>query len=175
LLAGVKPEFKYGLLSGAGVCVWIALEYALGLHTEHARLGEITGLLSNLIPLTMLFLLLKAKRAGIYDGHLSLGAGIGAALLASFVASLLVYSGLTSYTHFINPTWVDQALELKVAAWRAQSVAETEIQTKIVQFRNAYTPRGLLLTTIVGMTLLGGLAAIPLTLLVRSLPRSAGA
>ncbi len=166
------PEFKYGLLGGVAVCLWIALEYALGLHTTRPQLGEYTGLLSNVIPLVMLYLLLQKKRAAIYDGRLSLGAGIWSSVLACFAASLLVYSFLSGYTHFLNPTWIDQALELKVTAWRAQSLPETEIQAKIVQFRNAYTPRGLLWTTVVGLSLTGGLVAVPLTLFVRTLPRS---
>lgn len=170
----VIPELKYGLLGGLATCLWIALEYVLGLHAEHARIGAYAGLLSNLIPLAMLFLLLRKKRAAIYDGRLSLGAGIGSALLAGIVAALIVYSGLTVYTHFINPAWVDQALELKVAAWRAEALAETEIQTRIVQFRRAYTPVGLLWSTLVGAPLLAGIMAVPLTLFVRTLPRPEG-
>ena len=165
------PELKYGLLGGLATCLWIALEYALGLHAEHARIGAYTGLLSNLIPVVMLFLLLKKKRTAVYDGRLSLGAGIWSALLAGLVAALIVYSGLTVYTHLINPTWVDQALELKVAAWRAETLAETEIQSRIVQFRHAYTPSGLLWSTMVGTPLLAGIMAVPLTLFVRTLPR----
>jgi hypothetical protein len=166
----VKPELKYGLISGAAVCLWIGLEYLLGLHTTRPQLGTYTGLLSNLIPLTTLFLLLRAKRRRVYDGRLSLGAGIGAGLYASFVAALIVYSFLVVYTHFLNPLWIDQALEVKVAAWRAQSVAETDIQHQITRYRNAYTPVGLLGTIVVNTTLMGGLFSLPLTLLVRQLP-----
>lgn len=166
----MKPEFKYGLICGAAVCIWVGLEYFLGLHTTRPQIGAYTGLLSNLIPLTTLFLLLREKRRQIYDGRLSLAAGIGAGLYASFIAALIVYSFLVVYTHFLNPTWIDQALEIKVAAWRAQSVAETDIQQQITRFRNAYTPVGLLGTILVGTTLMGGLFSVPLTLLVRQLP-----
>lgn len=166
----MRPELKYGLLTGAGVCLWIALEYLLGLHTTHPRVGEYTGLLSNLIPLTSLFLLLRVKRAAVYDGRLSLAAGIGAGVYASFVAALLVYSFLVTYSHFINPGWIDHALDLKVAALRGQQMPETEIRQRITLFRNAYTPTGLLNTVVVGMTLMGGLFSLILTLVVRRLP-----
>ena len=128
----VIPEFKYGLLGGVAVCLWIALEYALGLHTTRPQLGEYTGLLSNVIPLVMLYLLLQKKRAAIYDGRLSLGAGIWSSVLACFAASLLVYSFLSGYTHFLNPTWIDQALELKVTAWRAtdQTTADAMVTAR---------------------------------------------
>lgn len=166
----VKPELKYGLICGAIVCAWIALEYLLGFHTTRPEIGAYSGFLSNLIPLVTLFFLLRAKRARVYDGQLSLGAGIWAGVYASFVAALIVYTCLVLYSHFINPTWIDQALEAKVAAWRAQQVAEGDIQNRITVYRNAYTPIGLVGTIIVGMTLMGGLFSLGLTLLVRHLP-----
>jgi len=166
----VKPEFKYGLINGAGVCVWIALEYLLGFHTTQPELGRYTGLLSNLVPLTVLFLLLRKKRAAIYDGRLSLGAGIWSGILASFVASLVVYSFLVSYTHFVNPAWIDHALEVKVAQQRAAGMAEAAIQQGITFTRKAYTPAGMINSIIVGLTLMGGIFSLGLTLLVRALP-----
>jgi hypothetical protein len=166
----MKPEIKYGLVCGAGVCLWIALEYLFGFHTTRPEIGAYTGLLSNLIPIVTLFLLLQRKRAAIYDGRLSLGSGIGAGLVASFVASLLVYCCLTSYTHFINPIWIEQALEAKVAAWRSQELAESVIQSRIRLYRDAYTPYGLLQSVVVGMTLMGGLFSLILTPVVRSFP-----
>ena len=32
----MKPEFKYGLINGAGVCLWIALEYLLDEYAAEA-------------------------------------------------------------------------------------------------------------------------------------------
>lgn len=167
----MKPEIKYGLINGAGVGLWIALEYLLGFHTTRAGIGAYTGFLSNLIPLTVLFLLLRTKRAAVYDGRLSLAAGIGSGVYASFIAALIVYSFLAAYTHFINPGWIDQALEAKVAAWRVEQVAETDIRNRITVYRNAYTPTGLVGTILVGMTLMGGLLSLVLTLVVRQLPQ----
>ena len=169
----VKPEIKYGLISGAALCLWIALEYALGFHTTRPDIGAYTGLLSNLIPVIALFLLLQSKRAGIYDGRLSLGAGIFAGMLASFVASLLVYSCINTYTQFFNPSWIYQVLEVKVEAWRSQQIPETEIQSRITSYVGAYTPKGLLQTVILNMTLMGGLFSLVLTLVVRRLPHHA--
>jgi hypothetical protein len=166
----VKPEFKYGLITGGLLCLWIMLQYLLGLHSTRAALGAYTGYLSNLIPLVTLFLLLRRKRAAIYDGRLSLAAGIWAGLYASFVAALIVYCFLVSYTHFINPIWIEQALEQKVALWRTQQLTEPAIQENITRYRDGYTPVGLVGTTIVGMTLMGGLLGLGLTLLVRQLP-----
>ncbi len=169
----MKPELKYGLITGLAVCLWTALQYALGFHTTRPELGAFTGFLSNLIPLVTLFLLLRRKRAGVYDGRLSLAAGIGAGLYASFIAALIVYSFLVSYTHFINPLWIEHALETKVATWRAEQMAETLIQGRIKLYRDAYTPLGLVGSIIVGMTLMGGIFSVGLTLLLRQLPHRA--
>jgi hypothetical protein len=142
----------------------------LGFHTTRADLGAYTGALSNLIPLVTLFLLLRRKRDAIYDGRLSLAAGIGAGMYASFVAALLVYTFLVTYTHFLNPIWIDQVLEHKVALWRERRLAETAIQAKITQFRDAYTPLALAGSTLVGLPLMGGVFGLLLTLVVRQLP-----
>lgn len=166
----MKPELKYGLISGAGVCLWIGLEYLLGFHTTRPAIGAYTGFVSNLIPLVALFLLLRAKRAAVYDGRLTLGAGIGSGLLASFIAALVVYTFLVSYSHYLNPGWIDQVLELKVAHWRAQQMTEPAIQEKIIHYRDAYSPVGLVATIIVGLTLMGGIFSLGLTLLLRQLP-----
>jgi hypothetical protein len=166
----VKTELKYGLVCGALTCLWIGLSYLLGFHTTRPGIGAYTGYLSNLIPIITLFLLLRAKRARIYDGRLSLGAGIWAGMYASFVASLIVYSFLVTYSHFINPTWIDHALETKVAAWRAGQIAETDIQRRITAYYEAHTPLGMINTIIVGKTLMGGIYSLVLTLLVRQLP-----
>lgn len=170
----MKSELKYGLISGTGICLWIALEYLLGFHTTRPDIGAYSGFFSNLIPLTTLFLLLRTKRAAIYDGRLSLGTGIGSGVFASFIAALLVYSFLVSYSHLINPAWIDQALEIKVAQLRTQQAAEAEIQEKITLYRNAYSPGGLVASIIVGQTLMGGIFSLGLTLLLRQLPHRPG-
>lgn len=169
----MKPELKYGLICGVCMCAWIGLGHRLGLHTLRPEIATYAGLLSNLVPLVTLFLMLRARRARVYDGRLSLGSGIVSGMYASLVAALIVYSFLVVYTHFINPTWVYEALDPKVAAWRAQQVAETEIQGRITLYLKAYTPVGLLWTTLVNMTLMGGVFSLILTLVVRRLPHTA--
>ncbi len=166
----MRPEITWGLISGTGVCLWIALGHQLGTHTSSTGLGTYSGILSNLIPLTALFLLLRAKRARLYDGRLSLAAGIGSGVFMSFVASLVVYSFLATYSHFINPTWIDQMLEVRVAQQRATGLSEAVIQERILATRDDYSPVGLLRTIILSTTLMGGLYALAVTLLVRQLP-----
>ncbi len=167
----MNPEIKYGLITGAGVCLWIIAEYLLGFHTTRPEIGEYSGFFSNLIPLITLFLLLKGKHKSVTDGPLRVGQGLSSGLYASFIAALIVYVFLLAYNQFINPGWLDNALDWKVAQMRAQGVTETDIRKQITFYRQANSPAGLLATTIVGMTLVGASFSFGLTLLLRRQPR----
>jgi hypothetical protein len=171
----MRPEFKYGLITGAGVCLWMILEYRLGFHTTRVAIGEYSGYFSSLVPLVTLFLLLKQKQVETPGGRLGLGQGISAGFFASFIASVIVYCFLVGYSQFINPGWLDYTLDWKVARWRGQGVAEIDIRRAITLYRQANSPGGLIATTVAGMTLLGGVFSLGLTFLVRRLSReSAG-
>ncbi len=163
----MSPEFKCGLITGAGITLWIVTEYSLGLHTTYLEIGEYTGYFANLIPLTTLFLLLRRKQAATYDGRLTLGQGIASGLLASFVAALIVYGFMVVYNRWINPDWVDNALAVKVAHQRVQGVSEIAIRREINFYRQANGPVGLIATTLLGITVMGGIFSFVLTLLLR--------
>lgn len=161
----MSPEFKYGLLSGVGISLWIAAEYALGLHTVHLEIGVYTGYFSLLIPIIALFFLLRKKRS---DGHLDLGASVISGLTASFLGALIVYGFNLAYNQWINPDWIDNALALKVATMRAQNVGEIEIRRVITTFRDANSALGLVTRVIVILTALGGIYSALLTVVLRS-------
>ena len=77
----MRPEFKYGLISGTGLCLWTVAEHYFGFHATHWEIGEYTGYLSNLIPLITLFLLLRQKQNAAHDGQLTIAQGIASGLL----------------------------------------------------------------------------------------------
>ena len=163
----MSPEFKYGVVAGAGISLWIAVEYHLGLHTTHVEIGEYTGYFANLIPLGAFFLLLRQKQASSSDGRLSLGRGVASGLLASFVSALIVYGFMVIYNRWINPYWVDNALAVKVAQQRAHGLSEIEIRRQITFYRQSNSPMGLIATTLLGLTVMGGFISLALTLLLR--------
>ena len=168
----MSPEFKFGLLTGMGICLWIIAEHFLGLHTTHLEVGEYTGYFSNLIPLATLFLLLRHKQMLARDRSLTLSQGLASGLLASFLAALIVYSFLMAYHQWINPDWVDDVLAVKVTAMRDRGVDEIEIRRKITFYRRANGPLGLIATTVFGLTFMGGIISLVLTPLLRTPPRS---
>ncbi len=166
----MSAALKYGLIAGASLCGWILVGHSLDIQTTRHDLGAYGAAVASVIPLSALFLLLKNRRAAS-DGGLSLGWGVGAGLHASFVAALTVYGFLLLYNQFINPGWMDAALEWKVVQFRAQGMTEPAIRAEILSFRWMNSPRGLFLPTLAGMTVLGGLCSLVLTLLLRRVPR----
>lgn len=167
----MSPAFKYGLLAGIGVCLWILAEFALGFHTTRPDIGDYTGWCSGVIPLVALALLLRQQQA---EDRLTLARGLGTGLYASLVTGVVVYTFLLLYNQVINPGWMDTALEAKVALLRARHVTELDIRSEIVAFRRMNSPLGLLTGTLLDITLKGGLFSLVLTLFLRRAPAGGG-
>ena len=171
----MRPAIKCGLITGAGVCLWILGEYALGFHTTRLAIGAYSGCFSGLIPLTTLFLLLRRQRDASASGQLGLGAGLKSGLQAAFVSGVILYGFMFVYDHFINPGWLDNALDWRVAQLRAHGVTEIAIRDEITFYRRMNTPAGCLVSLVGGTTLLGGVLSAGLTLLLRWWPPRAPA
>ncbi|MDI1334876.1 MAG: DUF4199 domain-containing protein [Lacunisphaera sp.] len=167
----MKPELKYGLTAGAGVCLWTLGEFLLGFHTTRLAIGAYSGFLAGVIPLVTLFLLLKAKRAASPDGRLTLWPGVKSGLHAAFISGVIVYGFMFLYSNFINPGWMDHALDWRVARLRADGVTEIAIRDKIKLYRQMSSPVGCLLSIVGGTTVVGAIFAAGLTLVLRRWPR----
>lgn len=167
----MRPELKYGLISGIGVCGWIMGEYLLGFHTTRLEIGAYSGYFSCLIPLATLFVLLKGKRDQSPDGRLNYWPALKSGLHAAFIAGAIVYGFMVVYNHFINPGWLDLALDWRVAQLRAGGIAETAIREEIKLYRQLNSPIGLLISIVAGTTVMGGIFSAGLTLLLRRWPR----
>ncbi len=163
----MKPETKYGLLTGAGVCLWTLAEYALGFHNTRFDIGEYSGYFSCIIPLALLVLLLRNRREATADGRLTLGQGVKSGLHASLVAGLVVWLFMLVYNRFINPGWMDLALDWKVAQLRLQGVAETAIREQIQFYHRMSSPLGCFGGIVLGSALTGAVFSLLLTLVLR--------
>ena len=159
----IRPELKYGLMAGAGVSLWFFAEYLLGLHTTRLALGEYSGRFSSLIPFLAIWTLLKKQQAA-FGPLFTLRRGLWSGLFTAFIAATVIYIFLSIYSQFINPGWLDHALNWKVAQLRSAQVPETEIRDQITFYRQANSPRGLLYSTLITWTLQGGFMALFLTI-----------
>lgn len=159
----MKPELKYGLLAGAGTSAWIMTEYLLGLHTTRLAVGAVSGYFSSLVILLCLWRMLRAKQAA-YGPMFNLRHGLWSGLYASLAGAVVVYGFLVLYNQVIHPGWLDHAMQWKVDRLRADGIAEDEIRRQLDFYRRANQPVGLLLTTLVGTTLMGGIMSLVITI-----------
>ncbi len=167
----MKPELKYGLIAGVGVCLWIMGEFLLGFHTTRLEIGAYSGYFSCIIPLVTLFVMLKGKRDRTPGGHLAYWPAIKSGLHAAFISGAIIYAFMVVYGNFINPGWLDQALDWRVARLRAGGVAETAIREEIKVYRQLNSPVGCLISIVAGTTVMGGIFSAGLALLLRRRPR----
>ena len=161
----MKPELKYGLLGGAGVCLWILLEYALGFHTTRLTLGQYSGYFSTLLPLVALWLLLR-ERQREYGLLFTIFRGLRSGVYASLLTGIVVYCFLVFYNLVINPDWLERALRWKVEQMRAAHDSEALIREQITFYRNANSPLGLIYSTVAGLTLLGAFCSVLFSLVL---------
>ncbi|HEY4247964.1 MAG TPA: DUF4199 domain-containing protein [Lacunisphaera sp.] len=162
----MRPEFKYGLIIGVGLGLWLFLEHSLGLHIAHQNIGVWTGYLSNLVPTTALFLLLRQKQLRATDHRFTPGQAIVSGMLASFLGAMIVFVFQMAYNRWIGPDWIDNALAVKVAVLRAHEISEDAIRRAITLFRQANSPVGLIIGTVINQTVTGGIISAAIAVLL---------
>ena len=153
----MKIEIKYGALIGAGVCAWVLAEFVLGFHNEHLAVGKITGYLSTLIPVVVLYRALKERRDQQPDGELGTAAGVKSGLVISAIAAVITTTFLWTYNHTINPGRMEKALEFEQAQM-AKSGASAEVIARNVAAFHTLNSGGIQIITGFSSTLVMGLA-----------------
>ena len=157
----MSPESKYGLIAGFGTCLWMLIEYALGLHTRHLDVWKYTDACSILVLIVSVYLMLRSRRRALPPGTvLPLWRPMFSSILTSLVAACLIYVFSTIYTIWINPGWVDTVLNWKVAKWRAAEVAEPEIRRQITAYRSMHSPVGSAVALLITTPLFGAIVGV---------------
>lgn len=167
----MRPEFKYGLITGVGVSLWILAEYLLGFHTTRMAIGECSRYFSCVVPAITLFILLRKKQAASPKYPLTIRQSIAAGLFVSLVAAMIVSTFLVAYHRWINPFGIENILAGKVVQMRATGIDEIAIRREITSYRQVNGPVGLVITTFGGMALTCAILSALLTPIVRSKPR----
>ncbi len=163
----MKIEFKYGVISGAGVCAWVLAEYLLGFHNQHLAIGKFTGYLATVIPVVVLYRALKEKRDRQPDGDLATDDGIKAGLVISAIAGVITTAFFWAYKHFINPGWLDRALEFEKAQMaNAGATAET-IDRKVAAFNALNSDEIQIVTGLIGTMVVGLAISLVLTSILK--------
>lgn len=160
----MRPEYKFGLLAGAGMSLWLLAEYFAGLHTRHLGVATYTHWGTELILAFSLYTLLRHQIRRLNRYWLPLWEGVLYGTLTSFVAALVFYAFASVYVAFIHPDWPDLRLAHDVAAMRERGIEESEIREYARLFRNAFSPVGLALAILGAYTVIGAVFSSVLTL-----------
>lgn len=106
----MNDEIRYGMMSGAGLCCWILVEFFLGFHTSILEIGQYSGYFSFLIPVVVIYVALKDQQRR-FHGSLPIKVGINTgfqiAILSAFIYSLFLFL----YNNYINPNWIDAMID----------------------------------------------------------------
>ena len=160
----MRPEMKYGLITGLGMCGWLLLEYLLGLHSTRLALSAYTQWGTEIILLIGLWVCLRHKLTNPHRYWLPVWQGLLGGLLTSFVAGLVVFIYFSYYLQLINPEWPDLYINWQVALMRAEHVSEDKVLIFARDFRWSVTAPGLVVHLVGFNALFGALASCILTL-----------
>lgn len=163
----MKIEIKHGVICGTGVCAWILVEYFLGFHDEHLAIGKFTGYLATVIPVVVLYRALKEKRAQQPDGDLATGDGLKAGLVISAIAGVITTAFFWAYKHFINPGWLDRALEFEKAQMAKAGATAEMIDRKVAVFNAMNSDEIQIVTGMIGTMVMGLAISVVLTSILK--------
>ena len=103
-------EYRYGLLCGTGLSIWILVEYALGFHTTSLEIGQYSGYFSIVVPIIVIYAALKeqnSKTNGVITVKECINIGFQIAIYSAALFTLFLYI----YTAYINPEWLNSVVE----------------------------------------------------------------
>lgn len=160
----MRPEYKFGLLAGAGMSAWLLAEFLVGLHTRYLGAAAYTHWGTELILLLSLFALLRHQVRRLNRYWLPVWEGVLYGTLTSLVAALVFYAFAAVYLAFIHPDWPDLRLAHDIATMRERGVPEEEVRAYARFFRQAFSPVGLALSILGAYTVIGAVFSSALTL-----------
>lgn len=127
----MKPEIKFGFLSGILLICWTLIQYLLGFHTTNLALGHYSGYFVYVILFVSLFLSLREKQID-YNGHFSLRKGIRSGLFQLIITSTPASFFLFIYAYKINPFWVERLI-----VWQRENNTNLAVLHVVANEQNA--------------------------------------
>jgi hypothetical protein len=162
-----KYEIKYGIICGAGISLWIFLEFLLGFHTIRMGIGEYSTYFAVIVPLITTYLGIKEKRDKQYNGTLTLSNGIKTGILISLIAAVIAALFITFYFNYINPGFFEHGIAFHTEKLLVKGKTEKDIQHQLKNIRAAYSFINQLLFGIIGTLVTGLIISIGFSLILR--------
>ena len=146
----MKLILRYALYITIGVVIWTLVEFLLGLHNEHIQTGKVTGVFSFIIPITLLYLGIKAKRDRELNGSLSFMEGLKTGSGISLVTAIFMASFFLFYLKVLNPAAVDALIAAESQIYLEKgSLDYTEIKRILDMVEFAFSTTGILIWSFV--------------------------
>ncbi len=157
-------EYRYGLLCGGALSLWVLAEFALGFHTTALEIGQYSGYFAFSIPLILIFTALREQQRQS-AGILTLKSGISVGFTIAFVSSILFTIFLAVYHHYINPEWIETMVEWQRRKLILGGATDDQIEAfmdRNRQMNNAFAQGIMTLISNVGVGVTVTLLEIPL-------------
>lgn len=97
----MQRALTYGTAAAIGTAAWMMIEYAAGLHGEHAALGRWTGFVGLVFPVAAIFLAVRAQRRD--RPAVTSGSAFAQGALVSAVFAWLSAAAVWLYFAWVNP------------------------------------------------------------------------
>lgn len=163
----LKTEIKFGIITGAGICLWILLEFLLGFHTIKMDIGECTTYFVVLVPLFTLYLGIKEKRDKRNKGQISINHGIKTGLMISLIATVIIASFLIIYFNYLNPEYAELGIAYQKKKMILRGKTSDEIAAEMERMKNMFGFLNQFLYGTIGAVGTGFLISVALSLFLK--------
>ncbi|MEK7650203.1 MAG: DUF4199 domain-containing protein [Patescibacteria group bacterium] len=131
----IRIELKFGLLTGALVCLYVLGEFLLGFHTTRLDIGAYSGYGASVIPFVVYFFALRRWKLDRGGGFLTMRQGVRSGLLMSMIAATVLAGFMLAYNAFINPSFLDKNIDMARIELERQGKLPGEIRDTLEYLR----------------------------------------
>jgi len=161
----MRTEIKYGLIFGAGICLYTLSAHLLGFYTTDIQIGKYGDIVIILLPIVVIFLAIREKRQ--VDGSLSLFQGIKTGLLVALVSFPISTIFLWIYHHYINPNWLEFIIEYERGNMVQAGLGASDTAARINAIRAGNSDFAQVVGGFVGTIVIGFIISLVISLILR--------
>ena len=157
-----KSAMYYGALIGAALVLYTFVIYLTGLSTN-----RFIGFIQYFIIIGGLYYSIKKYRDDSLNGFISYGKALGFGTLTIFFASLIIGFFTFILYSFIDPSLIDKILALSEESMVARGMPNDQIDIAMEYTRKFTSPLVLTISTVFGLTFMGFLFNLIISIFVK--------
>jgi len=163
-----KIEIKFGIITGAGICLWILSEFLLGFHTVRMNIGEYSIYFVVVIPFITIYNGIKEKRDTENNGIISLGGGIKTGLMISLIAAFITAVFIIIYFNYINPKYFEYGIAYQKEKFYLKGKTDIEFSEQLKNIKVVFSFINQLLFQILGTVGTGFIISVALSFILKN-------